>query len=114
MLNENFILKRIEPYLNSKRELSEFEFFELFSELALREQYEVINIMIAHDIEYVDEKEEEATKLDTVPVLKQPAMVYISSNMLHLTNEQLCVMAQGGDRNAVAAILGCVYTRYMV
>ena len=79
MLNEEFILKRIEPYLNSKRELSEFEFFELFSDLDLHEQYEVINIMIAHDIEYVDEKQEETEKLDA--------------------------LAQRGDQNAIAAIL---------
>lgn len=104
MLNEEFILKLIEPYLNSKRELSEFEFLELFSDLSLHEQYEVIKIMIAHDIEYVDEKEEEAAELETIQILKQSTIVDIS-NMLHLTNEQLCLMAQCGDINATAAIL---------
>jgi len=63
MINEEFVLQTIGPYLNSKRELSEFEFMELFASgeypLSLKEQYEVINIMITHDIEYVDEKSEE-------------------------------------------------------
>ena len=56
MLNKDYILKRMEPYLNAKRELSEFEFSFLFSQLSKQEQYEVINIMIANGIDYVDEK----------------------------------------------------------
>ena len=59
MLNKDYILKRMEPYLNAKRELSEFEFSFLFSQLSKQEQYEVINIMIANGIDYVDEKIEE-------------------------------------------------------
>ena len=59
MLNEQYILSLIRPRLNIKRELSEVEFFELFSELDRQEQYEVINIMIEHEIELVEEKEEE-------------------------------------------------------
>lgn len=46
MLNKDYILKRMEPYLNAKRELSEFEFSFLFSQLSKQEQYEVINIMM--------------------------------------------------------------------
>lgn len=105
MLNEDFILKRMEPYFNSKRELSEFEFSQLFSNLDLHEQYEVITIMIAHNIDYVDTKEETTAKLGAAPVLKQPDVVSMSSYMLRLTNEQLCVMAQDGNKGAVAALL---------
>jgi RNA polymerase primary sigma factor len=104
MLNEQYILNLIQPYLNSKRELSEFEFFELFSELTKQEQYEVINIMIKNDIDYVDEKEEETKVLDEVQVLKSQDDGKDFRNLMNLTNEQLCVMYQQGDQYALAAL----------
>lgn len=70
-LNEEYILKLIKPKLNVNQELSELEFFELFSNITLYEQYEVINIMIAHAIELVDEKVEEKAIFDKVDALRQ-------------------------------------------
>ena len=105
MLNENFILNRIEPYLNSKRELSEFEFFELFSDLTKQEQYEVINIMIRNDIDYVDEKEEEAEQLDKVGILATTSVEKDYKHLMALTNEQLCVVFQQGEVAALSALL---------
>lgn len=105
MLNEQYILNLIRPYLNSKRELSEFEFFELFSELDKQEQYEVINIMIKNNIDYVDEKEEETKALEEIKILKPQDDSKDFRKMMQLTNEQLCVMYQQGDSAAVAALM---------
>ena len=107
MLNEQYILNLIRPYLNTKRELSEFEFFELFSELEKQEQYEVINIMIKNDIDYVLEKEEEARALDDVQILMTQPQEENKDfrKMMQLTNEQLCVMYQQGDKAALVALM---------
>lgn len=107
MLNEQYILNLISPYLNTKRELSEFEFFELFSELEKQEQYEVINIMIKNNIDYVLEKEEEAKALEDVQILNVQSQEENRDfrKMMQLTNEQLCVMYQKGDETALVALL---------
>ena len=105
MLNEEYVLKLIEPYLNSKRELSEFEFFELFSELTRREHYEIIKLLIKHDIDYVDEKEEDAEQFKHADNLFHLSESTDYKNLLHLTNEQLAVMAQSGDNAAVSALI---------
>ena len=105
MLNESYILQAIKPHLNAKRELSEFEFFELFSGLERREQYEVINIMIAHNIDLVEEKEEEAEQIDRADIIRSSTADTGYEQMLRLSNEELCVLAQQGDARATAAIL---------
>ena len=105
VLNEAFILQRIEPHLNAKRELSEIEFFELFAGLDLKEQYEVVTLMIGHNIELVDEKEAEAAPEAAPAPQSAPEMDVGWEHMLGLTNEELCVLAQKGDVRAKAAIL---------
>lgn len=105
MLNEHYILQCIEPYLNAKREISEFEFFELFAKLTTKEHYEIVNIMIRHGIEYVDEKEEDAASLAPVGQLIQAAGEKDHTHYLHLTNEQLAVIAQQGDKAAAMALI---------
>lgn len=107
MLNEQYILNLIAPHLTAKRELSEFEFFELFSELNNEEQNEVINIMIKNNIDCVPEKEVKLNTVEDVPVLK--AQLQENSKdfkkMLHLTNEQLCAMFKRGDKVALTALI---------
>lgn len=105
MLNEQYILSLIRPRLNIKRELSEVEFFELFSELDRQEQYEVINIMIEHEIELVEEKEEETKELDNASILHTDGTGKDYRRMMQLTNEQLCVMYQQGDTTALTALV---------
>jgi len=109
MLNETFVLQRIEPLLNAKRELSEFEFIELFSSgkypLTLREQYEVINIMIANDIDFVEEKEEEVEIFKQSKIVQTTDTLLNIKHLLKLKNEQLCIMAQKNDKAALAAII---------
>lgn len=106
MLNRDFILKQIQPFLNANRELSEFEFNELFSTLTKREQYEIINIMIDEGIEYVDEKLEETRSLSNVSILDNSASIAADfRSLLNLKNEQLCYMYQQGDNVALAALI---------
>lgn len=104
-LNEDYIVKLIEGRLNAKRELSEFEFFELFSGLTRQEHYVVIQIMMAHDMDYVDEKEEETIVLDSAEVLQRTELDLDYKGLLSLTNEQLCVMAQDGNKTAIASLV---------
>ncbi|MDR3086285.1 MAG: hypothetical protein LBU47_08240, partial [Christensenellaceae bacterium] len=110
VLNAADILQKMEPYLNAERELSEFEFVELFASgeqpLTLREQYEVIRIMIAAGIDYVDEKAEEARALDAAGLARPPAdQGDEEEGLLSAPNERLCALAQGGDRAALAALI---------
>lgn len=95
MLNKNFILSRIYPFLNKNNELSEAQFFELFGNLEQKEQYEIINIMIDNNIDYVEEKEEESS------------LSYVTEyrDLKHISNEMLCHMAQNGDQSATAALI---------
>ena len=71
MLNEEFVVMQIKPCLNSHNEMNWAEFYDLFSGLTKQEQYEVIQIMIKHNIDIVEEKEEEvkSTKLKEIPDL---------------------------------------------
>lgn len=104
MLNKDYILKRMEPYLNTKHELSEFEFSFLFSQLSKQEQYEVINIMIANGIDYVDEKVEEQRELAKSSIL-QKSDKEAAESLMALTNEELCVLYQKENSAALASII---------
>lgn len=107
-VNEDFILQLIEPYLNSKREISEFEFMELFAsgEFALTkaEQYNVITILIENDIEFVDEKDRESELLDAVHIMHFDFINQDTRYLQRLSNEQLCLMAKNDDTAALAAL----------
>lgn len=105
MFNEKYILNLMCPYLNDKHELSEFEFFELFSDLDRHEQYEVVNIMINNDIDLVEEKAEEIKELENVQILHLEDSSKDYRKMMKLTNEQLCVMFQQGDSVALATLI---------
>ena len=117
MLNEKYILKKIEPYLNDKRQISEAEFFHIFGELTKREQYEVINLMINNNIDYVEEKEVWPEN----KIIKKPkdnthnnvqASNYVItrnkvdySNLKSLTNEQLCYLYQQGETEVFSTLV---------
>ena len=105
MLNEQFILKMMEPYLNEKLELSRIDFLEIFSGLNRDELLEVAGIILKNKITIVEEKEEDVNKFDNITILKTQYDDQSYRNMLHLTNEQLCVMYQQGDMNALGALL---------
>lgn len=103
MLNQDYILKRIAPHLNANRELSEFEFSFLFSPLSKLEQYEVIKIMMANGIEYVDEKAEEKQELAKSSILRDSGKA--SESLTELTNEELCVLYQKGNPAALSSLI---------
>ena len=105
MLNKEFILNRIKPVLNKNREISEIEFLDLFGNLTHIEQYEIINIFIENDIEYVDEKEDETNALNQIQHLQISSPVINYKRLKNITNEQLCVMAQEGNQSAMEALL---------
>ena len=105
MLNEQFILRMMEPHLNNRRELSRFEFMELFAELDRSEQLEVAGIILKNGISVVEEKEEESKELENVDILKVRNSDTSYLKLMHLTNEQLCVLYQQGDKNALSALL---------
>lgn len=106
MLNEKIVLEMMQPYLNSRNELSEFEFNELFSGLTLREQYEIINMMIQNHIDYVDIKEEEQKALQNVSILQNNHITCSDYKpLMKLNNEELCVMYQRGNSAALSALI---------
>ena len=104
MLNRQYILSKLEKYLNDAREISAEEFDLLFSILSKREQYEIIDIMIDENIEYVDEK----NVLDDVCYTTDKGDVTYSQNIddyKHLTSAMLCKLYQEGNAVALAALL---------
>lgn len=55
-MNEELIFKIIKPHLNSKKELTYFDFENLFSSLENQEKYAVCDLLVESGIELVDEK----------------------------------------------------------
>lgn len=56
MLNREYILEAIRPYLTKDKKLRESDFNRLFSDLTRKEQYQIIEILIDADIDYVDDE----------------------------------------------------------
>lgn len=104
MLNKDFILQKIKLRLSSLNELYWFDFFDLFGPLTKVEQYEVIRIAIENDIELIDEKEEDIAKLDAIDST-QKIVDDSYKDLLDLSNEILCVLAQEGDQRATSALI---------
>ncbi len=100
-MNTEYILKKVRPYLNKNNEISSEEFNECFQMLTLQEQYQVIDILIENNIEYVDEKEFELK--DTTRIIQPP--ITLKAKDIHLKNEQLCVMYQHGNTAALEMLL---------
>lgn len=64
MLNTEYILEAIRPYLTKDKKLRESDFNRLFSTLTRQEQYEIIKILIDKDIDYVDDDESDFSVMD--------------------------------------------------
>jgi len=106
-MNKKYILKKIEPYLNSEGKLREADFNYLFSGLNKQQQYKIIDILIEEDIEIDYDKISVETPRRTVTQVKQANTSPASSfaNINKLTNEQLCVLYQQGDTVALEALV---------
>ena len=102
MLNRKFILSKMSPYLSENNELSLDEFDRLFSSLTKMEQYEIIDMMIEEGIFLIDEKVYQVAAACKVIQEKPHEVDY--TDLLHLTNEQLCTMYQNGNKAALEAL----------
>ena len=98
------ILKRAEPFLNENRELSKFEFAQLFSVFSKEEQYEIINILIENNIKYVVEKKEEKAEADRSGISEKTFLQEDYKGLMNFSNEELCILYQKGNPAALAAL----------
>ena len=122
MLNTEYILEAIRPYLTKDKKLREGDFNRLFSTLTRKEQYEIIKILIDKDIDYVDDEESDLIlQEDVIEILEDVAQDSKILNkktvaqdfafgrdakqLLGLKSEQLCVLYQQGDSLALEALI---------
>ena len=99
-MNKDFILKRIQPYLNEKNMLGEEDFEELFSILSLHQKYEIIELLIEEGIEI----DYENRKIETKKSLAISTQIKVE-NLQNLSNEQLCVIYKQGNSKALDCII---------
>ena len=123
MLNKEYILDAIIPYLVNGKKLRESDFNRLFSTLTRKEQYEIINILIDENIDYVDDDESDFTPQENIleildetapknikisnkePAIKKSVAGRDAKQLLGLKSEQLCVLYQQGDSLALEALI---------
>lgn len=127
-MNEEIILKMIEPYLHNN-ELTYGEFENIFSILSLKEQYKVTEILFKKNIELVDEpigeiildtedQEDDFAILYDDSIFKDSCVGesvkdYLTINQnIRQSNEILCSLIQQGNRQAVQDL--CVKNRGLV
>lgn len=115
-MNVNYIHKIVKPYLNKDNELKEEYFEKLFDMLNLQEKYKVIDVLIKLNIEiiYPEHEDNNDTKHnnksleiqeveDMYPINNYEGFKLITNNpnSIKLSNEQLCVMYQNGNKAAL-------------
>ena len=123
MLNREYILEAIRPYLTKDKKLKESDFDKLFSKLTLKEQYQIIEILIDEDIDYVDDEDSLPVDQESIiDVLTEIEPGYVVETMrttvapkstlgrdakqlLGLKNEQLCALYQQGDSLALETLI---------
>ena len=123
MLNKEYILETIRPYLIEGKKLRESDFDQLFSELTRKEQYQIIEILIDEDIDYVDDEmdptiaqestidilaeiePEQITETKKLSTAKKSTMGGDAKQLLGLKNEQLCTLYQQGESLALEALI---------
>lgn len=123
MLNREYILEAIRPYLTKDKKLRESDFNRLFSGLTRKEQYQIIEILIDEDIDYVDDEAnppidqesiidilaeiepEHVIEIKKPPTAKKSTLGRDAKELLGLKNEQLCTLYQQGDPLALEALV---------
>ena len=102
-MNEDYILEKIEPYLNEQGMLGEKDFDRLFYMISKQQQYKVIDILINHNIEidYINRSINRRRATDE----NSDARIRKKLNLEKLTNEQLCVLFQQGYKQALEALI---------
>lgn len=101
-MNRDYILNKIKPYLNEQGMLGEEDFNKLFHMLNNTQKYEVINILIESEIDidyanvtYIKPKNSSRSENSSINI----------SKLSNLTNEQLCVIYQQGNKPALEALI---------
>lgn len=123
MLNREYILEAIRPYLTKDKKLRESDFNRLFSDLTRKEQYQIIEILIDADIDYVDDEAsppiDQKSIIDIFTEIESESLVETKKShaapkstlgrdakqLLGLKNEQLCALYQQGDPLALEALV---------
>lgn len=123
MLNREYILEAIRPYLTKDKKLRESDFNRLFSDLIRKEQYQIIEILIDADIDYVDDEAsppiDQKSIIDIFTEIESESIVETKKShaapkstlgrdakqLLGLKNEQLCALYQQGDPLALEALV---------
>lgn len=102
-MNKDYIMNKIKPYLSTQGMLCENDFNALFSMLTKQQQYEIINILIEMniDINYNNLNSQEVIKSKS----NEGAFDY-QVKLKNISNEQLCVIYQQGNKLALDAIVG--------
>jgi RNA polymerase primary sigma factor len=100
-MNEKYILDKIRPYINSKGKFAEDDFNKLFSRLTKLHQYHIINILIDKNIEIDYDRKSVSDNNITNPVYSYSDIAKINK----LSNEQLCVIYQQGNKLALEALI---------
>lgn len=123
MLNREYILEAIRPYLTKDKKLRESDFNRLFSDLTRKEQYQIIEILIDADIDYVDDEAsppiDQKSIIDIFTEIESESIVETKKShaapkstlgrdakqLLGLKNEQLCALYQQGYPLALEALV---------
>ena len=123
MLNREYILEAIRPYLTKDKKLRESDFNRLFSDLTRKEQYQIIESLIDADIDYVDDEAsppiDQKSIIDIFTEIESESIVETKKShaapkstlgrdakqLLGLKNEQLCALYQQGDPLALEALV---------
>ena len=123
VLNREYILEAIRPYLTKDKKLRESDFNRLFSDLTRKEQYQIIESLIDADIDYVDDEAsppiDQKSIIDIFTEIESESIVETKKShaapkstlgrdakqLLGLKNEQLCALYQQGDPLALEALV---------
>ncbi len=91
-MNTTFIMSLIKKYANNAKEISQDDFLELVEGLEEEEIETVLAIITSNGYRVVDEA-------------VNKTFYYVAGNLTGLTNEELCVMAQSGSKEAADALI---------
>lgn len=122
-MNVDYIYKIVKPYLNKDNELKEECFEKLFGMLNLKEKYKVIDVLIELNIEIIypeceenydvkhneSSEEQEIENAQTINNFEGLNLIKNNHNNIKLSNEQLCVMYQKGNKAALDLLIAKNY-----
>ena len=97
MIDATYVLKQVNPYLNTLNEISYEEFDEIFTGMSVEELCEIKNILSRNHINYVENKTNNCHKSNFTNKHRSRKERKV---MEKYSNEQLCVMYQNGDSDA--------------